>query len=155
MGRMVPGGMLATRLQRFLGAFIDGLIVGVSAQILGYIAGYVIGMVLGNGLGPVILAFVVGNVIQFGVFLAVNGYLLATSGQTVGKLVMKTRIVSLHGEKMPFNELILKRYLWIFAIQIIPCVGAIVVLVNALMIFRENHHCLWDDIAGTNVVEVQ
>jgi uncharacterized RDD family membrane protein YckC len=138
--------VLATRLERFLGALIDNILAGTIFLML------TVGVATLIGTDPIFLALF-GAVARGGVFLALNGYLLSTRGQTIGKVVMKTRIVSLRGELIPLPELITKRYLWLWAVSAIPLVGFIVTLVDALMIFRANNHCLHDDIAQTNVVK--
>ena len=153
---MGGGSQLATRMERFSGAFVDGLILGG--------AGFVVGMVLGivlvaAGVDPSGLAFkgivaVASVVINAGIFLAINGYFLATRGQTIGKLLVKTRIVADSDESLvPLVPLVLKRYLPIWIGSAIPLVGPFVGLVNALLIFRGSVKCLHDDIAGTKVIK--
>lgn len=146
--------VLAPRSERFVGALIDGLIQIALVVPLAFSAGLVIGAVFGDS-GPVlVLSQVLGAVIGAAVFLAINGYLLATQGKTVGKLVVKTKIVDREtGGLVPFAPLILKRYLWLWGVGLIPILNIFVPLVNALMIFRENHACLHDDIAGTKVIK--
>jgi hypothetical protein len=44
-----------------------------------------------------------------------------------------------------------------FSIQVlslIPVAGNSIPMIDALMIFRENRHCLHDDFAGTKVIKV-
>jgi uncharacterized RDD family membrane protein YckC len=154
--KTAAGQIVATRMERFAGALIDALI--------GMAVGFpmVIGLsfaLVAMGLNANSLAFqaiytMLGTALGAGMFMAIHGYLLSTKGQTVGKMVMKTRIVSLQGEQVPMADLIVKRYLPLWIVSAIPFVGGLFGLVNALMIFRDNHHCLHDDIAGTNVVKM-
>jgi uncharacterized RDD family membrane protein YckC len=151
------GGELASRGNRFLGALIDGLIL----LPISFGAGVVLGIALvASGVDPQgiqfsIIAAVVGGCLGAGAFLAVHGYLLATRGQTVGKMIMKTQIVSSDsGELLPLGTLILKRYVPLWVIASIPYVGGLVALANVLAIFRENHKCLHDEIAGTKVIQL-
>lgn len=149
-------GQLATRGNRFLGALIDGLII----LPISFGAGLVLGIVMvaagiePTGIGFNIIAAVAGGVLGAGIFLAVHGYLLATRGQTVGKMIMKTQIVSDSGELVPLGALILKRYVPLWIVASIPYVGGLICLGDALAIFRENRKCLHDEIAGTKVIQL-
>jgi uncharacterized RDD family membrane protein YckC len=87
-------------------------------------------------------------------YLVLNGYLLANKGQTVGKLVCRTRIVDAQtGQRVSFWRIILRRWLLIQLIVFIPIIGPLTNLVGILMIFRENRRCLHDVLADTKVVE--
>ena len=89
-------------------------------------------------------------------FLSVHGYLLATRGQTVGKVLMKTKIVHHNtGNLVPLLPLFLKRYLLLWLLIEIPVFGGFLNLANAMMIFRENKKCLHDEMAGTKVVTLK
>ena len=112
------------------------------------------GALLGDGFLSGIVSQVGGGILGIGGFLLINGYLLATQGRTVGKLVMKTRIVSREtGELVPFAPLVLKRYLWLWLLAMIPYIGGVVGLIDSVLIFRANHACLHDDFAGTRVIK--
>jgi uncharacterized RDD family membrane protein YckC len=86
-------------------------------------------------------------------FLLLNGYLLATRGQTLGKALLKIRIVRPSGEPASGARLALRygvglcnrphggHALWIYS------------LVDCLMIFRKSRRCLHDEIADTIVVK--
>jgi len=148
------GYPLATRTQRFVGALVDGLIMTPLTFGAGFVLG--IGLVV-SGLQPESVPFrvaaaVIGLAIGAGIFLAINGYLLATRGQTVGKYLVKTQIVSEGGGLVPFAPLILKRYVPIWVAGQVPFIGPLFLLVNVLAIFRENHKCIHDDLAGTKVI---
>ena len=149
------GQPLATRLQRFLGQFLDGIIVGVINFVITF---FVIGPIFfaTNEIGTInVLFLIVSTIVAIGVFFAVQGYLLATNGQTIGKMIIGTQIVSENdGKILPLGELAIKRYIPFFVIYNIPIIGGIVALVNALLIFRQNHHCLHDDVANTRVIKL-
>jgi uncharacterized RDD family membrane protein YckC len=152
-------GQLATLGERFLGALIDALVTCALVVPLALVAGFAIGatgLMQESALLGLIVSSVAGGVIGIGIFLALHGYLLAKNGQTIGKLVMKTKIVSeATGQQLSFAEVLLKRYVPIWVISMIPYLGALAGLVNVLMIFRENRHCLHDDIAGTKVISIK
>ena len=151
---LVESGELATLSERFAGAFIDGLIILPIVLPLAFGAGLVIGSALGDSLITNLVASVVGGLIGISAFAALHGYLLATRGQTIGKVIMRTRIVNEAGNLLPFNDLFLKRYLIIMVISMIPYVGSLIVIVNALCVFRGNRKCLHDDFAGTKVIKI-
>ena len=89
----------------------------------------------------------------FVAFLAVHGYLLATRGQTVGKALLKIRIVRSDGSRASFARLAGLRYLTTSIITAIPIAGSLYGLADALFIFRASRKCLHDNIADTIVVK--
>ena len=95
------GQKLATHWERFLGAFVDGLIVGS----LNFVAGMYVVAPFFVGVGGFDVTFlVVSAVVGIAVFFAVNGYFLATNGQTIGKMAVGTQIVSeSDGQILPFG----------------------------------------------------
>ena len=144
---------LATRSQRFLGALLDGFLQMIIAGPVGFALGTAIGVALGPGLATQVVASIVGGVMGFGIFMALNGYFLATQGKTIGKLAVGTRIVDRDtGQLVPLGPLVLKRYVWLWIVSLIPIVNYLVAITNALLIFRENRACLHDDLANTKVI---
>jgi len=86
------------------------------------------------------------------IFLILNGYLLYTRGQTIGKVVVKTKIVDMGGKIPSFARLILLRYLAPILVGAIPIIGGIFGILNPLFIFGKKCRCLHDYMAGTRVV---
>ena len=85
--------------------------------------------------------------------LLVNGYLLARRGQTVGKLLCRIRIVSsIDGSLLPLTRLITHRLLPVQLASVLPVVGQLLALIDAVFIFREDRRCVHDMVAGTIVV---
>ena len=147
-----PTHVLADRWKRLGGALIDSLIaMAISFPVM--LVGGVFRQIMEGErmtLGQQLFFFVFGLV----VFLAVNGYLLAKQGQTVGKRLVGTRIVSHeNGQILPFGRVFGLRYLPLFLISQVPFLGSLFALVDVLFIFREDHRCVHDLIAGTHVVE--
>jgi uncharacterized RDD family membrane protein YckC len=101
-----------------------------------------------------LVAGVLGTVLGGGLFILLNGYLLATRGQTIGKYFMKTQIVSNDDRLVPLGWLLLKRYMPLWVISQFPLVGPIFALANALAIFRAQRKCFHDDIADTKVIQI-
>lgn len=144
---------LADRGIRLVAAIIDGVIMMVLMVPLMFVGGYMdavmqaaqtgqqpYGLQIAWGLGGLLL------------FFAVQYLPLSQTGQTWGKKVMKIKIVDLDGNKPDLATLLGKRYLFQNGIGLIPCLGALISLVDILMIFRQDRRCLHDQIAGTRVV---
>lgn len=90
------------------------------------------------------------------VFLAVHGYLLARYGQTIGKRLLGMRIVSYAShQRLPLWKLVALREGLLYTLALIPGVGPIMALVDALAIFITDHRCLHDLLAGSAVIDVQ
>jgi len=88
----------------------------------------------------------------FVMFLALQGWPLAQYGQTWGKRWFGIRIVDLQGRKPEFLRLVLLRYGVGQLVGLIPCLGLIYGLTDALFIFRDDRRCVHDLLAGTRVV---
>ena len=86
-------------------------------------------------------------------FFAINGYLLVTQGQTVGKKLLGLRIVRSDGSRASAGRLIGLRYLLSWLLMFVPLIGAIYALLDSLMIFRESRKCLHDNLADTIVIK--
>ena len=74
------------------------------------------------------------------------------TGQTWAKKLLQMKIVGPDGEKPDFGKLLALRYLTTQAINLVPVVGPLYVLVDVLFIFGDERRCLHDRIAGTRVV---
>ena len=142
---------LASLGNRFLGALID---VAVMIPLLLIYTVLIFSGVISTDAASSLAFRVVSPVIGCGIFLLIHGYLLATKGQTVGKMVMKTQIVGNDGKFVPFVPLILKRYLPLWVVTQIPYLGPLIALANVLVIFRSNRKCMHDEIAGTKVIQL-
>lgn len=141
----MPGG----RGARFGAALIDGVIGGLAGWALwkltplsAWVAG---AFSVWQGLAMQVIAGMT-------MFALIHGWLLATRGQTLGKLMLKLRIVRSNGERASLARLLGLRYALGTAIGIVPLVGWLYVLVDLLLIFRESRQCLHDNIADTIVV---
>lgn len=114
----------------------------------------------------------VGFLEQFGmslfaisILLVLNGYLLFTRGQTIGKFLTKIQIVDFDsGKLLPFLRVFALRYLWLLPLSLVVAIIpgtmddqliTLVSLVDSLMIFRADRRCLHDYIAGSKVVLYQ
>lgn len=147
---------LASLGDRFLGALVDGL-VNIAIAIPIWAALFMIGTVKSlQEMGEIGLVMtVVISLVSFGLFILVQGRFLKATGQTIGKKVVKTRIVTMEGKKPEFMDLVIKRYAFMNLIALVPFVGGILSLIDALMVFKSDRRCLHDNVAGTQVVKVQ
>ena len=86
-------------------------------------------------------------------YMLINGSLLVMRGQTVGKLILRIRIVNPSTKKVPgFVDVVLKRYVAFMVLSLLPLIS-LVTIINPFMIFRETKKCWHDDFANTIVVK--
>ncbi len=143
-------GELASRGARLGGAIIDAIISWIIMFPVLYYTGFWQSAMSGQvSLTSQLMLGLVGIV----VFLILNGYLLSKRGQTIGKALVGTRIVSVtDGQILPLPKVFGLRYLPMSVIALVPVIGNIVAIVNVLFIFRDDRRCIHDLIAGTKVV---
>jgi uncharacterized RDD family membrane protein YckC len=146
-------GVLASRVERLGAAIFDGMLSGVVLIPLQIALGVYDGVLHGRPQGA--LAELGWSLGAFVLYLGLHGYLLATAGQTIGKRVVKIRIVNFAGGgTTPFSKILLSRLLPVQALALIPKVGLLVPLIDILLIFGKDLRCLHDRLAGTMVVKV-
>ena len=121
----------------FLACLIPGLLVMSASDSDG-----------GKGFGGALLA--VG---WLGLLVLQTVYLLKY-GQSLGKRVLKIRIVRVSDERLPgFLKVVLLR-LWVPSLVCgIPYAGAVFWLIDGLFILRDDKRCLHDLIAQTKVIK--
>ncbi len=145
---------LASLSQRFLGAFIDGLIFTAFNFLCGYalyLAGFIRSFDDYDNLG--ILGATLLSFVSFAFHISINWKFLSTSGQTIGKKMAKTRIVTLDGRLPLMVDLVFKREAFFTFIVEIPVVGLYLSLIDILFIFGRQRRCIHDLIAGTRVIK--
>ncbi len=147
----VDGMAAGGRGTRLGAALIDGVIVGVLLWLLGQVTGW---NVFAPDLKAGLMRVMATNlVLGFITFTAVNAYLLATQGQTLGKRLLGLRIVRPDGGRASLVRLLGARYGIGYVIGLLPFVGGLYGLIDSLLIFRESRRCLHDHIADTLVVK--
>jgi uncharacterized RDD family membrane protein YckC len=134
----------ASRGRRLGGAMIDGAVFLVAVVPAVVLAG---SKSTRMATGLIVLLLVVG-------ILAANLVLLYQSGQTIGKKLLGTQIVRTDGSRASLGRIILLRILPIRFLGAIPYLGALVVLIDSLMIFGKDVRCLHDQIADTIVIDI-
>jgi uncharacterized RDD family membrane protein YckC len=145
--------VLAPRLIRLLASMIDGMIYMFLAMPVAYQLGYFDNPFREPSWTDAVTSVLLGVC----AVVLVNGYLLATRGQSVGKLMLGIQIVGMDGKLLPLAKIVFVRFLPIQALSQIPVPGlqGLAALVDALMIFRPDRRCLHDHLAGTRVIYKQ
>lgn len=140
--------VLAGRWRRLFGSIVDGIVLTP--------LNWFILLLLGHNIfkpapGASWGTFAVTSLATFGIYLVINGWTLATRGQSLGKMAVGTRIVRPDGAKVGLAR-ITWRVLLQFVPGFVPLAGGIYALVDLLLIFRESRRCLHDSIADTIVI---
>lgn len=139
---------MASRLTRLIAVVLDTIFVFVlSAPVI-----VLLGISFTDRIGFIqtILIFII-NIIAF---LILNVYFLDKDGQTLGKKILKIKIVQKDGSKVILSRILLLRYFPFMLLGMLPLIS-LINLVDALMIFRKSKYCLHDDFANTKVVNVK
>jgi uncharacterized RDD family membrane protein YckC len=146
-------GEPATRMQRLLAAMVDGLLQTAIMFPVAYFSG-MFDQIMDNASGKQAAPWsMYANLIVVGVliFWLLHGYLLATQGQTIGKKLLKIRIVGLDDGKVSLGKLLFLRQLPMQVLSAIPLVNYLG-LIDILFIFGRSRRCVHDRLAGTKVV---
>jgi len=94
------------------------------------------------------------SVSSFALFFMFHGYLLSRYGQTIGKKILNIYIVTLDDKKPDLWTIMLKRYLSILLVGLVPVIGNLLSTLDVLLIFTSDRRCMHDLIAGTKVVRL-
>ena len=146
---------LADRGTRLGAAIIDVIIMLAVMMPVMYLGGYFRATMEAAAAGeqPSIGYTLMWSLVGLLVFVAVQFVPLNQSGQTWGKRILGIRIADMAGGKPSIGTLLLKRYLPIQVVSSIPLLGALIGLVNVLLIFRDDRRCGHDLVAGTQVLK--
>ena len=148
-----PSGPELAGRGRRLGAYlIDLIIAGI---VLGVLAVLNLGISLEDlARDPMTQQMsTAGGIAYLVIFMVINGYLLVTKGQTLGKLALGIRIVDAVSNGAATAVKILGlRYVLVMLVGAIPIIGGLLGIIDFLFIFREDRRCVHDLIAGTKVV---
>ena len=144
---------LATRSSRLLGRILDGVFSALCGFAFAVLLA-IIGGVVGQDEDVAAIGGSIGFYLGIFVFAIVNWTLIVKSGQTLGKKVMRTRIVMEETGQLPgFVQGVLLRSIVFGLLCNLPIIGfPILLLVNAIWIFGDNRQCLHDLLAKTRVV---
>jgi uncharacterized RDD family membrane protein YckC len=140
--------ILAGRGTRLAAALIDGGLMLAAALPGGILAGTMAIADSDAGLAAGIALMVV-CILALAIYQMV---LISTHGQSLAKRWMGIKIIKLDGSPCGFVHGVVLRS-WVMAlIGQVPFVGAVVGLVDPLLIFGDERRCLHDLIAGTKVI---
>lgn len=147
---------LATRRRRLGAVLIDGAI----AMTWGVPVAMALGtwQYVGTKTPPPLVPTITGAVIGMIFFALTHGYFLQRDGQTIGKKLLGIRIVDLAGNVPSLSRVLGLRYLPIFLMPLLAMVPGLQMgiqvssVVDLLFIFRRDHRCIHDLIAGTKVI---
>jgi uncharacterized RDD family membrane protein YckC len=143
------GIQLATRGSRLAAAIVDVIVAFALMWVLSMVTPWNPFSTQGFGWWePQFINALLGFVL----FASINGWLLATRGQTIGKSLLKIRIARPDGAPASLGRL-LGRYGIASVVNILPAAGQIWGFIDALAIFRQSHRCLHDSIADTIVLK--
>jgi uncharacterized RDD family membrane protein YckC len=144
---------LAGRGARLVAVIIDAIIAAIVEFAPLYALGYarLVGQKLQWSATSASMAITAFG-ISFALFVLVQGYPLATAGQTWGKRALGLRIVDMNGGKPPLARLVLLRFGLVRAVRLVPVAGWLCYILDSLFIFRSDKRCVHDHIAGTRVV---
>jgi uncharacterized RDD family membrane protein YckC len=147
---------LADRLSRLGAVFIDGIFFGFSIVPAIFAMAFVGRTSPANDSQPMDTAIFIGlglGLLLFFGLVAWNCVLLSRGGQTVAKKMLNIRVVRRDGSHCGLARIFFARYLPVTVLGLIPFIGGLVSLVDALLIFRDDRRCLHDEIADTIVVK--
>lgn len=136
--------MLASRGTRFVGSIVDGLV---------YLVALIPGMILAASTNEEMLIGL-SVILPMLLIACVQWYLISTTGQSIAKRWLGMKIIKTTGEDVDFVSGVLLRSWVVGFINVIPVVGSIFPLLDALFIFGDEHRTLHDMIAGTKVISV-
>jgi uncharacterized RDD family membrane protein YckC len=137
--------LLAGRGTRLGAALIDNLSF-VVAWFLGAAAGQVAGEALFGLSQTGMMVYLLLALMLFGV----NLYLLHKDGQSIGKRLLRLKIVRRDGAGL--GRVFSLRIPVLNIVDMVPVRGALFALVNLLFIFRDDRHCIHDLMADARVI---
>lgn len=86
-------------------------------------------------------------------FLVYNLVQQVRTGQTVGKKLLRLRVVRMNGEPRTYGRVLFLREIVPGLVAILPLIGTVAVLANLLAIFGAESRCLHDRLADTRVID--
>jgi uncharacterized RDD family membrane protein YckC len=144
------GPDLAPRTRRLIASMLDSLVALVAIVPAMYFSGGIDQII--EGAPPTVAYSLALGAVGVIWFVLVNGRLLASKGQTLGKWILGIKIVDLAGNVPSVRHHLIARYLVYFLPGQIPRGGIFLSTANILWIFGKQRRCLHDHVAGTRVV---
>ena len=132
---------LASLENRFFGAFIDGVLQTLIFAPILFISGDISEMIKGNiNTSMINWDWFAYSVI---IFLVLQGYFLVTRGQSIGKMIVGTRIVDEEGKIPSALKIVGLRHLAIMVINQVPYAGGLFSLVAQTIVIDTKQEEAW------------
>ena len=145
-----PSTQYASRWLRLAAVILDCIILGPLNFTIAYCIGiHDITTDLGGGADLEIICL---SLLGIAIFILINGWPIYTRGQTIGKMICGTVVVTKEFRRVSGNRYIFLRLLPVWIIVDVPFVGGFFAIFDILAIFRPEKNCIHDDIAGTRVI---
>jgi uncharacterized RDD family membrane protein YckC len=144
----------ATRPSRALASLIDAAIGG--AVLLPASLGYGLDAAQGlnaSGPGPYTTLGTLLTILAGLLWVAITLHLMSRNGQSIGKKAFGIKVVRRDGSPASLGRILWLRNVVNALPVLIPILGELYFLVDALMIFGQTRQCLHDQIADTLVVK--
>ena len=159
--RVDPEALVAERWRRLAGAIIDGIVESICwiPTSLALMKSFT-EMMDSGPLNPAAFAQQAQSLIPLslpylGALVIVQAALLTFKSQSIGNLLVRTRIVRMtDGAPGGFMRAFLLRGFLARVLRHIPVLGGVFWIVDSCFIFRADKRCLHDLIAGTKVIKV-
>jgi len=148
---MINSNRLAGNFRRAIATIIDLILTPLVGLLVMLVTGLFESAEAYSSLSTIGLRALTIGVIAY---VALNGWLLHTRGQTVGKALMGLLIVdSISGDKAPLWKLLLLR-MWFFPLLLLLGIMpyGIIPIIDQAMIFTPSRRCLHDRLCGTTVI---
>jgi uncharacterized RDD family membrane protein YckC len=156
---VVPGEVheLASRWQRLGAALVDGTLIALASAPRTLALGGAIqcGVQVGQPyFRPDDTSSVgVASTVLFLALMAVQASFIASRGQSIGKRIVGSRIVSTNGGRASFAAAVALRTWVPLLLPLVPF-GGLLAVVDILFVFGPDKRCLHDLVAGTKVVAI-
>ena len=145
---------------RLLAALVDGFLESLcwlptSQAVMGALGGLIrAGQINPQDIVEIVTSSIGKSIPYLAGLVLLQATLLTVRGQTVGKILTRLRIVrAKDGSPAGFIHGFLLRGFLPRCLRHVPFIGALFWLVDNCFIFRDDHRCLHDLMAGTKVVK--
>jgi len=154
---------LASRWARLGAVIIDGIILGIAGIGIAFALSVVSTNFNLNSIfdrffwadtdGKSFLTSLISTALDIAFYLTINAYFLIKSGQTIGKKALGIQVVSRDNHQLLSpGKIIGIRYILVQIGYIIPGIGGLFALADALSIFTAEKRCLHDYMTGSIVI---
>jgi len=144
---------LALRSQRFAAAMIDILVTLVPINLIIFFTFHINDIIKTQLEYGFYFAFGMLLLIQM-IFFMMNGWLLYKYGQTIGKAILKIKIIDQNKKLPDLMTSYVIRYLFLSIMPLIPLFGILIMMIDFMLIFQKDRKCIHDHLAGTSVIKV-